>query len=256
MRLEGEIAFITGAGRGIGAEAARALAHEGATVVITARKRADAEGVAADIVGGGGKAIALACDVSDVSSVDAAVAAAQSKAGPVSILVNNAGVIGPIGELHETDPHEWARNVHVNLSGAAAAAHAVLPGMLSANRGTIINVSSGAAHRPLPGWSAYCAAKAGLAMLTRALAADYADKGIRVFGLAPGLVDTEMQGAIRASGIGPVAKLPRESLSSPREPAAAIAFLASSGGDRFVGQELDIRNPDFRIAAGLAPLVA
>jgi NAD(P)-dependent dehydrogenase (short-subunit alcohol dehydrogenase family) len=256
MLLAGEIAFITGAGRGIGAEAARVLAHEGATVVVSARKRPDAEGVAADIVGGGGKAIALACDVSDVASVNAAVAATQSKAGPVSILVNNAGTITPIGDLHETDPLEWARNVHVNLSGAAAAVHAVLPGMIAAKRGTIINISSGAAHRPLPGWSAYCAAKAGLVMLTRALAADYADKGIRVFGFAPGVVDTEMQAAIRSSGIGPVAKLPREALSSPREPAAAIAFLASCAGDRFAGQELDIRNPDFRTAAGLTPLAA
>jgi NAD(P)-dependent dehydrogenase (short-subunit alcohol dehydrogenase family) len=256
MRLTGEIAFITGAGRGIGVEIARALAHEGATVVVTARKRADAEGVTADIVGGGGKAIALACDVSDVASVDAAVAAARSKAGPVSVLVNNAGIITPIGELHETDPLEWARNVQVNLSGAAAAAHAVLPGMIAARRGTIINISSGAAHRPLPGWSAYCAAKGGLAMLTRALAAEYAEKGIRVFGFAPGLVDTEMQGTIRASGVGPIAKLPRETLSSPREPAAAIAFLASSAGDRFAGQELDIRNADFRAAVGLTPLAA
>ena len=204
----------------------------------------------------GGKAIAFACDVSDVASVDAAVAATRSKAGVVTILVNNAGIITPIGDLHETDPLEWARNVHVNLSGAAAAAHAVLPGMIAAQRGTIINISSGAAHRPLPGWSAYCAAKAGLAMLTRDLAAEYADKGIRVFGFAPGVVDTDMQATVRASGVGPVAKLPREALSSPREPAAAIAFLASPAGDRFAGQELDVRNPDLRAAAGLAPLAA
>jgi NAD(P)-dependent dehydrogenase (short-subunit alcohol dehydrogenase family) len=128
--------------------------------------------------------------------------------------------------------------------------------MLSAGRGTIINVSSGAAHRPLPGWSAYCAAKAGLAMLTRALAAEYGEQGIRVFGFAPGIVDTDMQATIRASGIGPVAKLPREALSNPREPAEAIAFLASSASSALSGQELDIRNPEFRAAAGLALLAA
>jgi NAD(P)-dependent dehydrogenase (short-subunit alcohol dehydrogenase family) len=256
MRLKGEVAFVTGAGRGIGAEVARVLAREGATVIVTARKRADAEGVTADIVRGGGRAIALACDVSDPGSVAAAVAATQNKAGAISVLVNNAGTINPIGALHETDPLEWARNVQVNLAGAAAAAHAMLPGMIAAGRGTIINVSSGAAHRPLPGWSAYCAAKAGLAMLTRALAADYVDRGIRVFGFAPGVVDTDMQATIRASGIGPVAKLPRETLSSPREPAEAIAFLASSASTAFAGQELDIRNPEFRAAAGLAPLAA
>jgi NAD(P)-dependent dehydrogenase (short-subunit alcohol dehydrogenase family) len=256
MRLKGEVAFITGAGRGIGAEVARVLAREGATVIVTARKRADAEGVAADIDRGGGRAIALGCDVSDPGSVDAAAAATQNKAGAVSILVNNAGTITPIGALHETDPLEWARNVQVNLAGAASAAHAVLPGMIAAGRGTIINVSSGAAHRPLPGWSAYCAAKAGLAMLTRSLAADYAEKGVRVFGFQPGVVDTDMQATIRASGIGPVAKLPRETLTNPREPAEAIAFLASKAGDSFSGQEIDIRNPDFRAAAGLAPLAA
>ena len=256
MRLEGEVVFVTGAGRGIGAEVARVLARDGATVFVTARKRADAEGVAADIDRGGGKAIALACDVSDPGSVDAAVVATHNKAGAVSVLINNAGTINPIGALHETDPLEWARNIQVNLSGAAAAAHAVLPGMLAAGRGTIINVSSGAAHRPLPGWSAYCAAKAGLAMLTRSLAADYAERGIRVFGFAPGIVDTDMQSTIRASGIGPVAKLPREALSNPREPAEAIAFLVSSGSSAFSGQELDIRNPEFRVAAGLAPLAA
>jgi NAD(P)-dependent dehydrogenase (short-subunit alcohol dehydrogenase family) len=256
MQLDGEIAFITGAARGIGAETARALAREGATVVVTARRRGEAEGIAADIVGGGGKAIAFACDVSDVSSIDAAIAATRSKVGVVSVLVNNAGSIAPIGPLHETNPLDWARNVQVNLSGAAAVAHAVLPDMLKANRGTIINISSGAAHRPVVGWSSYCASKAGLAMLTRALAAEYADKGIRVFGFAPGVVDTDMQAAIRTSGIGPVAKLPREALSSPREPAAAIAFLASKDGDRFSGQEIDVRNADFRAAAGLKPLAA
>jgi NAD(P)-dependent dehydrogenase (short-subunit alcohol dehydrogenase family) len=172
------------------------------------------------------------------------------------LLINNAGIITPIGALHETDSAEWARNLHVNLAGAAAVTHAVLPEMLAAKRGTIINISSGAAHRPLPGWSAYCAAKAGLAMLTRSLAADYSEAGIRVFGFAPGLVDTEMQETIRASGVGPVAKLPREALASPRDPAQAIVFLASKVGDAFAGQEIDIRNAEFRAAAGLAPIAA
>ena len=125
---------------------------------------------------------------------------------------------------------EWAANVTANLVGAANAARAVLPAMLAAGRGTIVNLSSGAAHIPIAGWGAYCAAKAGLAMLTKTLAAEYGEKGIRVFGFAPGLVDTAMQEAIRAAGIGPVAKLPREKLTSPREPAEAIAFLVSQRG--------------------------
>ena len=126
--------------------------------------------------------------------------------------------------------------------------------MLKDGRGTIVNISSGAAHRAMEGWSAYCASKAGLAMLTKSLALEYGPLGIRVFGFAPGIVDTDMQASIRASGIGPLAKLPRNMLASPSEPAAAIAFLCSTGGASFAGQELDIRNADFRAAAGLKPL--
>jgi NAD(P)-dependent dehydrogenase (short-subunit alcohol dehydrogenase family) len=256
MQLAGEIAFITGAGRGIGAETARVFARHGAAVVVTARKRVHADTIATEITGGGGSALALSCDVTDVGSVAAAIAVATQELGAPTILVNNAGIIAPLGHLIETNAAEWAANVTINLVGPANAARAVLPAMLAAGRGTIVNLSSGAAHIPIAGWGAYCAAKAGLAMLTKVLAAEYGEKGVRVFGFAPGLVDTEMQGAIRASGIGPVAKLPREKLTSPREPAEAIAFLASSAGDRFAGQELDIRNADFRAAAGLAPLAA
>lgn len=256
MRLDGEIAIVTGAGRGIGAETARVLAREGAAVAVTARRHADAEAIAAAIVSAGGRAVGLAADVTDAAAVETAVAAASEALGPPTILVNNAGIIAPIGPLHETEPAEWAANVSVNLVGAASVARAVLPAMIAAGRGTIVNVSSGAAYMPLAGWSAYCAAKAGLAMLTRMLVAEYGERGIRVFGFAPGLVDTAMQGAIRASGVGPVAKLPREKLTSPREPAEAMAFLCTRGGDSFAGQELDIRNADFRAAAGLGPLAA
>jgi NAD(P)-dependent dehydrogenase (short-subunit alcohol dehydrogenase family) len=256
MRLKGEIAFVTGAGRGIGAETARVLARHGAAVAVTARKRVYADTIAAELTAAGGRALALSCDVTDAGSIEAAIAVATQELGAPTILVNNAGVILPLGPLHETSAAEWAANVTANLVGAANAARAVLPAMLAAGRGAIVNLSSGAAHIPIAGWGAYCAAKAGLAMLTKTLAAEYGEKGIRIFGFAPGLVDTAMQEAIRAAGIGPVAKLPREKLTSPREPAEAIAFLVSRAGDRFAGQELDIRNADFRAAAGLAPLAA
>ena len=174
--------------------------------------------------------------------------------GAPTILVNNAGQIAPIGRLVDIEPHEWAAVINVNLVGAATAARAVLLHMLKEGRGTIVNISSGAAHRAMEGWSAYCASKAGLAMLTKSLALEYGPVGIRVFGFAPGIVDTEMQASIRASGIGSIAKLPRNMLASPSEPAAAIAFLCSSDGASLAGQELDIRNADFRAAAGLKPL--
>ncbi|MBB5754518.1 SDR family oxidoreductase [Prosthecomicrobium pneumaticum] len=247
MSLSGQIAIVTGAGRGIGADTARALGAAGVRVVVSARKLADAEAVAAGIEG----ALPLACDVADPDAVDALVAETEARLGPATILVNNAGVIHPIGPLHEADPREWAAAVGITLSGAASVARAVLPGMLAAGRGTIVNLSSGAAHRPFEGWSAYCAAKAGLAMVTRSIALEYGEKGIRVFGFAPGVVDTGMQVEIRASGINPVSQLPRESLADPRLPAAAIVFLCTGGADSYVGAEVDIRDPAFRSAAGL-----
>jgi NAD(P)-dependent dehydrogenase (short-subunit alcohol dehydrogenase family) len=256
MRLAGEIAIVTGAGRGIGAEVARVLAGEGAAVAVTARRLADAEAVADRIVKAGGKARALVCDVADARSIRDAFAEAGRELGAPTILVNNAGAIAPIGKFAGVEPRDWASIIAVNLVGAAAVAHAALQGMLGAGRGTIVNLSSGAAHRAMEGWSAYCASKAALAMVTKSLALEYGGAGIRVFGLAPGLIDTEMQAAIRASGIGPVAKLARGALANPRDPANAIAFLCSPAGTAFAGREIDVRNADFRVACGLAPLPA
>ena len=121
--------------------------------------------------------------------------------GGLDILINNAGVIDPIAEIATSDPAAWARNISINLIGAYNVVRAVLPGMLAGGGGSIVNVSSGAAYRPLEGWSAYCAGKAGLAMLTQAIALETAGKGIRVFGFSPGTIDTEMQVKIRASGM-------------------------------------------------------
>ena len=104
--------------------------------------------------------------------------------------------------------------------------------MLAAGGGTIVNVSSGAAIRPLEGWSAYCSAKAGLHMLTRAIALETAGKGIRVFGFQPGTTDTDMQVLIRASGINPVSQIPRGNLTPVAHPAAAIVYLCTAGGRR------------------------
>ncbi|MDQ0395854.1 SDR family NAD(P)-dependent oxidoreductase [Labrys monachus] len=250
--LTGEIAIVTGAGRGIGAAAAQALAASGARVVVSARRPADAQAVASGIAGG--RAIAIGCDVADAGAVDALVAETTRRLGPPSILVNNAGVVSPIGRLDTLDPEAFAAAIRITLVGAAFAARAVLPAMVAAGRGRIINLSSGAAHRPLEGWSAYCAAKAGLAMLTRSLQLEYGERGIRAFGFSPGVVDTGMQAEIRASGINPVSRLPRESLAPADEPAAGIVYLCAAASDVRAGQEVDIRDADFRNAAGLPSL--
>ena len=170
------------------------------------------------------------------------------------ILVNNAAVIGPIGRILDISAEDWATNIDINLTAAFHATQRALAHMVATGGGTIVNISSGAAHRPQEGWSAYCAGKAGLDMLTRSVHLEYADQGIRIFGFAPGVVDTDMQGAIRASGINPVSKLPRSSLAPASEPARAIAWLCTPAAAALAGQDLDIRAPDLRAAVGLPAL--
>jgi NAD(P)-dependent dehydrogenase (short-subunit alcohol dehydrogenase family) len=241
--LDGKVIIVTGASRGIGAAASAALAKAGATVILTARDAHLTEQVAQSI---GGSASARPCDVSDYAAFAALVAETKSRFGRLDVLVNNAGVIEPIASIADSDPAAWARNVDINLTGAYHAIRAVLPGMLAAGGGTIVNVSSGAAIRPLEGWSAYCSAKAGLHMLTRAIALETAGKGIRVFGFQPGTTDTDMQVLIRASGVNPVSQIPRGNLTPVAHPAAAIVYLCTAAADDLNGQEFSLRDEPFR----------
>ena len=250
MDLARQIIIVTGAGRGIGAETARQLSAAGARVAVAARRLADAEAIATSCPG----AIAVACDVGDAEAVEAIVAEIAGRLGSPTTLINNAGTIAPIGRLDTVDPEAFAASIRTNLVGAALCARAVLPHMLAAKSGRIINLSSGAAHTPLEGWSAYCAGKAGLAMLTRSLALEYGPLGIQVFGFAPGIVDTDMQSAIRASGINRVSQLPRASLAPPSDPARALVYLCTPSAARYAGAEIDIRDAEFRRAASLSPL--
>ena len=165
----GQVAIVTGASRGIGAAAALALGAAGISVMLAARNAALAEAHAQQITASGGEAAAIACDVADYAACQRLVDETLKRFGPPDVLVNNAGVIEPIVSVVAADPRAWARSIEINLIGAYYAIRAVLPGMLERGCGTIINVSSGAAHRPLEGWSAYCAGKAGLAMLTRSI---------------------------------------------------------------------------------------
>jgi NAD(P)-dependent dehydrogenase (short-subunit alcohol dehydrogenase family) len=244
--LAGRVAIVTGASRGIGAATAFVLAKTGAAVMLVARDGKPASRLAKEIVASGGRAAALACDVADYESVRMMVDETERQLGSIDILVNNAGVIEPIGALVQSDPAAWGRSIEVNLIGAYHTAHATLPRMLEAGKGTVINISSGAAHRPLEGWSAYCSAKAGLAMLTNAIALEYADAGVRVFGLAPGVIDTDMQAAIRASGINRVSQIRQIDLAPVGHPAAAIYYLCTAAADDLVGKELALNDPDFR----------
>jgi 3-oxoacyl-[acyl-carrier protein] reductase len=241
--LDGKVIIVTGASRGIGAAAAAELAKAGATVVLTARDAKLTHDVAASI---GPAASAHPCDVSVYAAFAALVAATKSRFGRLDALINNAGVIEPIAAIAESDPAAWARNIEINLTGAYYAIRAVLPGMLADGGGTIVNVSSGAAIRPLEGWSAYCSGKAGLHMLTRAIALETVDKGIRVFGFQPGTTDTDMQVLIRASGVNPVSQIPRANLTPVAHPAAAIVYLCTPAADDLNGQEFSLRDDGFR----------
>lgn len=248
MGLQGKIALVTGASRGLGEGAARALAKEGAAVMLLARDGDLAQKVAGEIVDAGGTAEALACDVSDYPSVERAVADTRQRLGGLDILINNAGVIEPIAEIAASDPAVWARNIQINLIGAYYVVRAVLDRMLQ-NGGTIINVSSGAAYRPLEGWSSYCAGKAGLAMLTRSLVLE--TTGVRIFGFSPGTIDTDMQVKIRASGLNQVSQIPRANLSPVEHAVRGLVYLCDGAADDLTGQDVSMRDEAFRKRIGL-----
>jgi NAD(P)-dependent dehydrogenase (short-subunit alcohol dehydrogenase family) len=252
--LSGKIIILTGASRGIGAAAAVELAAQGAKLVLAARNASACSDVLENIGNAGGEAIALSCDVSNYAAVEKMIAETLERFGRIDALINNAGIVDPIGLIEDTNPDEWARNISVNLVGVYNGIRAVLSHFYDQKGGTIINISSGAAHNPLEGWSAYCSGKAGVHMMTRATALEAGEKGVRVYGFAPGVVDTDMQVGIRASGINRVSQMPRESLSAAIEPAKAIAWLCSSDAVDLAGEELDIRNPDLRQRAGLPAL--
>lgn len=251
MKLDGKVALVTGASRGLGEGAARGLARAGAAVMLLARDGDLAQTVAREIVAAGGRAEALACDVTDYPSIERAVADTRERLGGLDILINNAGVIEPIASLATSNPAAWALNIQINLVGAYNVVHAVLDGMLATGGGTIVNVSSGAAHRPLEGWSAYCAGKAGLAMVTRSIALETAGQGIRIFGFSPGTIDTEMQVKIRASGINPVSQIPRADLAPVEHAVRGLLYLCGSASDDLVGQDVSIRDEAVRRRVGL-----
>ncbi len=249
--LAGKVIIVTGASRGIGEAAALALGKAGATLMLTARDGKLAGDVAQAVVAAGGRATARSCDVSDYAATAALVAETISQFGRVDALVNNAGVIEPIARIEDSDPAAWARNIEINLIGAYNAVRAVLPGMIGQGGGTIVNVSSGAAIRPLEGWSAYCTGKAGMHMMTRAIHLELAEKGIRVFGFQPGTTDTDMQVLIRASGINQISQIPRGNLTPVAHPAAAIVYLCTPAADDLNGQEFSLRDDAFRARLNL-----
>lgn len=197
-KLQGQVAIVTGAGRGIGAATARRLAGAGAAVVLAARTEEEVETLAAELRKRGGRAIAVTADVSDLAGVEEIVESALEQFDRVDILVNNAAVIWPLEEVVDVDPEEWAYNTMINLVGPFFMVRNVLPVMVDQGYGRILNISSGASTTPILGGSAYCTAKAGLDMFTRVLALELAGSKIGANLLYPGDVDTAMQEDIRS----------------------------------------------------------
>jgi 3-oxoacyl-[acyl-carrier protein] reductase len=243
--LEGKVALVTGAARGIGAAIAERLAADGASVAINyATSKEDAEALAERIRGNGGKAKAIQADIGNPSQAKAFVDAAVKEFGRLDILVNNAGKfhIGPIGTVDEADVRSlFAVNVDGPIFATQAAAS-----YFSTEGGRVINVSSIAATHPLPGLSVYSATKAALEALTRVWAAELGPRGVTVNAVAPGAVDTAMLKAAtpRMGGEeavkGIVARTPLGRLGTTSDVADVVAFLASPDARWVTGQVVEV----------------
>lgn len=190
--LSGQVAVVTGAGRGIGAAIARELATLGVTVVLCGRTEKTLRETASRIAADGGKAEALECDVCDLGSVEALAATVEEKFRRIDILVNNAGIGSFAGPLHELTPQAWEKVLNTNLRGVFYSIRAFAPLMIRAASGHIINISSLAGKNALPNGAAYAASKWGLNGLTYSVAEELRAHNIRVSVVCPGSVDTEL----------------------------------------------------------------
>lgn len=244
---------VTGASRGIGAAVARRVAADGGRVVLGARGTEALSELAGELRADGAGAVAVRCDVADRQDVDRLVQAAVDHFGGLDVLVNNAGTIEPIAHLADSDPEAWSHALDVNLKGAYFAMRAALRAM-DGRGGVIVNLSSGAATRPMEGWSHYCAAKAGVLALTRCGHLEAGASGVRVVGLSPGTVATRMQAEIRASGMNPVSALDPEAHIPPEWVAQAVAFLCGQGGEAFAGEDFSLKTDEGRALVGLPPV--
>jgi NAD(P)-dependent dehydrogenase (short-subunit alcohol dehydrogenase family) len=254
-RLDGQVAAVTGGGRGIGRATAITLAQAGASVIVTARTASEIEETAAQIRQEGGSAQAFPADVSDWDAMVRLAAETQRVFGPADVVVANAGVIEPVGDTWEVEPHDWARSLSINLTGTFYTVRAFLPRMVARGQGVLIFTSSGAATHPVAGWSAYCAAKAGLNHFVRNLAAeiDQRELDIRVHTFYPGIVDTAMQGRIRGKSAETFPGAEKYHsyyeqgwLRPPDEPAALVWWLATPMAAEFHGKAVSIDDPSIR----------
>ncbi len=240
MRLDGEIALVTGASRGIGQAIARELGRRGATVVGTATTDAGAEAISQDFRDCGVKGRGLRLEVTDPAAVDATVKVVTEEFGPPTILINNAGVTRD-NLLLRMKEEEWAAVLDTNLSSIYRLSKAVLRGMMKAQRGRIVNITSVVGATGNAGQANYAAAKAGMIGFTKALAREVGSRRITVNAVAPGLIDTDMiRGLSEAQRQAMVDAIPLQRLGEPRDVANAVAFLVSPEASFITGETLHV----------------
>lgn len=253
MLLADRVAIVTGAGRGIGRAIAKKFAAEGASVALAARSANEVEAAAKEIRDAGGKAIAVAADVAQAGDCERIVSVAQKAFGAIHILVNNAGIYGPVGPVEKIKPAEWDEVMAVNLRGAFLLSALVLPRMYAQKSGVILNVTSVAAKAAYAWSGAYAASKAGLIGLTHTLAAEGARKGVRVNAISPGpVLETKMSEELRSglakarqSESGKIGEQMAQGTlqgrpQTPDEIASAALFLASDLASAITGQTLNV----------------
>jgi NAD(P)-dependent dehydrogenase (short-subunit alcohol dehydrogenase family) len=240
-RLSGKVALITGGGTGIGRACALHFAREGARVAVAGRRREPLAAVVAEIEAAGGQALAASCDVAKSDQVERTIREVVAQFGALHVLVNNAGILH-VGSVEETSEAEWDRLVDVDLKGVFLASRAALPELRKSGGGAIVNIGSVLGLVGMKKRAAYAAAKGGVTMLTKAMALDHAQEGIRVNCICPAIVETDLvqtilsqapdrEAAVRLR----TAQIPLGRMGKPEDVAATAVFLASEESSWLTG---------------------
>ncbi len=238
--LTGRTILITGARRGIGAVLAGLMAKAGARVYAGTQGAPDPEW-AAHLEG----AHIITMDVTDADAVSGAVARIENEAGKLHALINNAGIIAPIGHIDTLNTEDFRMAYEVNALGLHRVTCAALP-LLRQSGGVVVNAGTGAATTAMEGWAAYCNSKAAARMMTLMFAKDLHDSGVRFFFLGIPPTDTGMQAEIREAGLNPISKIPRGDLVDPTVPASIMAWLCGPEARKLTEVTIDVRDDFFK----------